>query len=125
MLIAGKSLSPPAARPASKRPRITALAGEHVLTVKGSHRACSLFALSGMELLVTPRARKDLPALPAKDRSSLITRLKDYAAGGTGAGRVGPTPTPLTQNFPDIGELTTLKKMPERQTNVLNRRNSR
>jgi mRNA interferase RelE/StbE len=37
-----------------------------------------------MELLVTPRARKDLRALPAKDRSSLIARLKDYATRGTG-----------------------------------------
>ena len=42
-----------------------------------------------MELLVTPRGRKDLRGLPAKDRSSLITRLKDYAAGGIGQD-VGP-----------------------------------
>jgi mRNA interferase RelE/StbE len=42
-----------------------------------------------MELLVTPRARKDLRSLPAKDRSSLITRLKYYTAGGTGQD-VGP-----------------------------------
>jgi mRNA interferase RelE/StbE len=42
-----------------------------------------------MELFVTPRARKDLRALPAKDRSSLIARLKDYATRGAGQD-VGP-----------------------------------